>query len=144
MDPVGWGAGKLGKLSCKGTLAIKNWLTGESHIVETFLSDDYDRIEVERLKWCNTYGVTPDEFGHCWNLENDYDDRKQRQIYWDKQAPETLGIGKPIKLRDGTEVINTLGWFEYPCSFTPIPSGNEVCAPEESVCEPETSSEIVQ
>ena len=98
LDPIGWAAGKEGSLVCKGTIAVKNWIQGNA--VEDFLNEDYDRVQKERKIWCTNYGATLDEFGHCWDLEIDYDNCAKAQTFWTTTEPEKYGWEK-IKLRDG-------------------------------------------
>ena len=85
------------------------------------MAADYDRIEKERKTWCTNYGATLDEFGHCWDLENAYDSCAKAQKFWSTTDPENYGVGKQIKLRDGFEITNQLGHFEYPCTFPRFP-----------------------
>ena len=134
-DPAGLLLGKVGSLSCKGTRGIVERIQGTDHIVARFMAADYDRIEKERPAWCEKYGVTPDEFGHCWGLENDYDSCAKAQAFWIDAQPETYGVGKPMKFRDGSVLPIQRGQFEYPCAYPPIPpEENQVCTPESNVC----------
>ena len=68
----------------------------------------------QRKIWCTNYGATLDEFGHCWDLEIDYDNCAKAQTFWTTTEPEKYGLADQS--------------FKFPCPFPPIP------APEDQVC----------
>src|SRR4029079_2150368 len=124
LDLPAYLGGQLSKQTCKLThLAtdgdrdrnreLRDWLNGEGNSVKFFIAQENDRVKKEFPMWCQKYGVTP-ENGRCVGLEIDYDNCAETQKFWSQTDRENYGIGKPIKYRDGAEIPNELGIFEYP------------------------------